>query len=489
MLRALAVAVVLTGALAVAGCARGPAPAASGAPLSGPHAPTWADPDGNAVLTRDGRPEPLRDRTELGPPAAPVRELASFAQITDAHVEDEESPAQIKVLDRLGEPFEAAFRPQETLSSQVLAEAVRAVNRARPQAVVVTGDLIDSAQRNELDLALAVLRGGRAWPDSGRPGYEGPQEGSNPDPLFYRPDVDAPHMPGLLSRAQRPFRSEGLRAPWYPVVGNHDVLVEGVAPPSEAVRRVAVGDRALVEFDRDLTLPQGDSNVTAEVVDNLLEEGLPGRTRDVAPDSTRRPMQPWEVLLSLRQASDHGPRGPLLDYAFDVGAGVRGVVLDTARREGGASGLVRRSQRRWLQGELSRARRGGRWVVVFSHHDLSTANGGRAALRLLDVQPRVLAAVFGHSHRHSIRPRRATGGGYWLVGTASLVEHPQQARMFRVVETAGGRAALETWTLDHPGGEGTLSGAARQLAYLDSQGGRPGRSAGGRLDRNVRLFR
>jgi len=40
--------------------------------------------------------------------------------------------------------------------------------------------------------------------------------------------------------------------------------------------------------------------------------------------------------------------------------------------------------------------------------------------------------------------------------------------------------------LDHHGG--ALAGAARELAYLDAQGGRPQGLAGSRADRNARLF-
>jgi hypothetical protein len=126
--------------------------------------------------------------------------------------------------------------------------------------------------------------------------------------------------------------------------------------------------------------------------------------------------------------------------------------------------------------------------LVFSHQPLSSSEGGERILGLLDRDRRVIAAVSGHVHRHRIVARRTEAGGYWLISTASLIDYPQQARALRVVETSGGGAAIETWVLDHvfPGRLGTIS---RQLAYLDAQGGRPQGFAGGRLDRNVTLYR
>jgi 3',5'-cyclic AMP phosphodiesterase CpdA len=455
---------------------------------------TLADPTG--VGTLQAAPgEALLARTELGRRRAPTRVLATLAHVTDAHVLDAASPARVTFLDRLGSPFQSTFRPQEALTTQVLAGTVRAIRALRPNAVIQGGDLIDNDQSNELSQALAVLRGGTVRPGSGPHGYFGVQSRANPDPFYYRPDLDAPRHPGLLSKAVRPFTSPGIGTVWYPVLGDHDILVAGEIAPTPETRAHAVGGEALWELPPGLQLPPGtsigqgyspDGPPSPELINQFLAQALAGRKVRVPTDASRRELDAGEVLSRLQAASGVRPVAEWLDYAADVGPLVRLIVLDLARRAGGSGGLVHPGQPAWLADQLAAS--GERWVIVVSHQPLGSSEGGSELLALLDRYPRVIAALAGHVHRNRIEPRPTPAGGYWVIETASLIDYPQQARALRVLATAGGGVALETWMLDHtfPGELGTV---ARQLAYLDAEGGRPKGFAGGRLDRNVTLYR
>ena len=222
------------GALITAGC--GSSASSGPSPTGSTIAATWTDRGGTGTLV-PGPGQALLARTDLGPVRPPENVIATLAHVTDAHVLDASSPARVPFLDRLGDPFESTFRPQETLTAQVLAGATRAIRALAPDAVIQGGDLIDNDQRNELGWALRVLRGGVVRPGSGRDGYYGVQLASDPDPFYYRPDLDAPQHPGLLTQAVRPFTTPGINAPVYPVLGDHDILVAGELAPTAADAR------------------------------------------------------------------------------------------------------------------------------------------------------------------------------------------------------------------------------------------------------------
>jgi len=445
---------------------------------------TLVDPDGDGLLHR-GPGLPLLDRTELAPRAKAGAVLAAFAQLSDLHVRDAQSPGRVAFLDRLGPSLGSAFRWHEALTAQTVAAAVAAVNAARPQAVLVTGDLVDSAQRNELDWALALLRGGTVRPDSGARGYQGVQAASIADPLYYRPGVDAPRHPGLLERAVRAFRSPGLDAPWHAVLGNHDILVAGELAPTAATRAAATGDRLLVTPAASLLRELRGLQPTRAQVDRLLTAGLPGDAIRVAPDPARTQLDAADVVRRLRAGT---PPGARLDYATRVGEALHVVVLDLVRRDAGSGGIVTAATLAALQRELAAA--GDTYILVAVHQPLGATAGGDAVLDVLDADPRVVAVLAGHTHRNAIAPRRSPAGGYWLITTSSIIDWPQQWRALRLVRTAGGGVALETWMVDHtgrPNDESSLAGIGRDLAFLDPQGGRPTHAAGPASARNVRL--
>ena len=427
--------------------------------------------------------------------------IATLAHVTDAHVLDPSSPARVTFLDRLGAPFQSTFRPQEALTRHVLAGATAAVRALRPDLVIQGGDLIDNDQDNELTDGLALLHGGTVGAIGRREGYDGVQAQSDADPFYYRPGIDAPQHPGLLRAAGRAFVCRGLRAPWCPVLGDHDALVAGELVPTALTRSLAVGHRALWDLPQDIKRPTSRSLTVGSggspdgppqplLVDELLRQALAGPTVHVRADPARRELSFDEVIERLRRAADRPTRGGQvpgrLDYALDVGSRLRVIVLDLVRRDGGSGGQVVAGQPAWLERQLAAG--GERWVLVVTHQPLSSSENGDALLAVLDRAPRVIATLAGHTHHNRISARPAAGGGYWQIATASLIDYPQQARALRILETVGGGAAIQTWMLDHvyPGRLGTT---ARQLAFLDAQGGRPAGFAGGHQDRNVTLYR
>ena len=474
----LAAAGAATAAALLPGCG-GSSSAAPGSTLKR----TLVDPDGDGLLQR-GSGLPLIDRTDLAPRATPGHVLAAVAQVSDLHVRDAQSPGRVAFLDRLGPDLGSAFRWHETLTTQVVAATVDAVNAARPDAVLVTGDLVDSAQRNELLWALTLLHGGTVRTDSGRRGYQGVQAASIPDPLYYRPAVDAPRHPDLLARAIQPVRSPGLRAPWHAVLGNHDILVAGEIAPTAATRAAATGDRLLVTPAPELLQQLRGAQPTRAQIDELLRAGLQGDAIRVAPDPDRAQLDASDVIAQLRRGAQDR-----LDYTADAGDRLRVIVLDLVRRDAGSGGLVTAATLAALQRELAAV--GDRYVLIAVHQPLDQTVGGDAIHDVLDGDPRIVAVVAGHTHRNAIAPRRSPAGGYWLITTASIIDWPQQWRALRLVQTAGGGSALETWMVDHtgrPNDESSLAGIARDLAFLDPQGGRPAHAAGPPAARNVRLF-
>ena len=281
-------------------------------------------PSSTATATDSSRPGRASRSLERGERARAGRTLATFAQLTDTHVRDEESPARVPFLDRIGPPFTSTFRPQEAFSTQVLDAAVRALDRERPQAVFVTGDITDNAQRNELDArARRRCAAARSRPDSGAPGYDGVQAADSADPFYYRPDHDAPAHPGALAAGPAPVpRRRARRA-----------VVRRSSATTTCSRRARCRSRPRSTRSRPATdscrrstrklrdAPRDEAGAQ-EAVAALLERAASFRsTSHVPADAARRLVAPGEAERRLGH--------PRQDYTVDVGPRVRAILLDT----------------------------------------------------------------------------------------------------------------------------------------------------------------
>jgi hypothetical protein len=361
------------------------------------------------------------------------RSLAFFAQLTDANLADEMSPARVEFL-RPASRFLGLWRPHEALGPHTFDQAVRNVNanavsrvpdarrhRARVQFAIVTGDLSDNHQHNEVDWGVRLLDGGPIDPFSGAriargntcPGaprrvvrrlnaavaqrrYTGVQDHRDwPGRLaraygaFYDPNApggafDAlPRYSGLLDRAQRPFHAEGLTMPWYATRGNHDTHAQGFVA-ARGAGAIATGCRKVMPLAR----PPAAAKVSHgwQAMRRLLARG---RFEWVPPDPRRRFVSP-HGFKRLHGGKDHGhgfgmvapgelrrSRGAASYYAWSPRPGLRMIALETVADGGGSTGNIDHPQYLWLRRELAQARRRNQLVVAYGHHSLETMINSR----------------------------------------------------------------------------------------------------------------
>lgn len=423
-----------------------------------------------------------------------LKPLATIAHLSDIHICDAESPVRLEYLDHLADPgmpyadiFEeiGTYRPNEILTAHVATAMVQRLNdltvgplAGQPiDTVLVTGDVVDNAQANELATYLAVLDGGEVTPRSGEPetsSWVGAATAGFYSDRFWHPDgPDAgqpmdrqlrefgyPLTPGLAEAARRGFSSPGLRHRWLTVHGNHDALLQGTVAGSELTRRQAIGDSRVIDLAPDQTAYAALEATPAVGPARYVDTTESPRVA-IASDPGRRLLGSGDLAAAhAALADDHGwvagdPRGY---WVRDIG-GIRLIALDTVNPHGGWEGSLDRPQFEWLREQLAHT---DRPTVITSHHPSWTLRNpwtpepeprvlAEELIRLLMAHPLVLLWIAGHVHANTARLHPSPAGGLLEISTASLIDWPQQGRLLELLDDGAGGLVVASTVIDHAG--------------------------------------
>jgi len=448
-----------------------------------------------------------------------VAGLLNFFAITDIHITDKESPAQV-IYSGWSQPFGAgglsigAYSPIIPYTTHFLDAAIQTVNALHNQTPfdfgISLGDNCNNTQYNELRWFIDVLDGKEIIPSSGA------------------------HLGADSIDYQKPYRAAGLNKsiPWYQVVGNHDQYFTGLYRESDYIRSLHIGD-TIISLGLEYAAPSPDNTgYYMGVVDGSTPDGEirgagpeeyfatppkvvadPNRhslsTINVVNDSvTGSSTLNWmkEFFNTASNPVGHGFTQANIDndfasYTFEpkTNMPIRIIALDdTCKAQSSAEfpydGMGCNDQERldWLVSELERGQADGMLMIIAAHipiapntsltdptptpmfydptttdpHSIKTDN---ELLTILHNYPNLILWIAGHRHLNTVTAQPSPDlshpeYGFWEVETASLRDFPKQFRTFEIVRNSDNTISILAIDVDPAVRDGSLAERSRSYA-------------------------
>jgi len=388
--------------------------------------------------------------------------LLRFFAITDIHITDEETPASgIVFYSKAGNNGISCYTPQTLYSTQVLDAAIytaNVLNKVDPMDFgIALGDMVNSAQYNEMRWFIDVMDGKKVKPDSG----------IKDDPI-----------PGPHNDYQDEFQSVGLdkEIPWYAAIGNHDHFWMGVKPVNDRVRKSVISEN-IFTVGNILKDPNAmnDSLFVTGTIDGstpygtIIGVGIRAQMQSIPKipaDAKRRFLSKNEVIqemsTTLTLPVGHGFIQTKSDnvfngcYSFEPKSDLplKVIVLDDTQDESEIRndiygyGTLENGRHDWLIRQLEAGQKEGKLMIIAAHIPIGVAPGQPVGwydmtvesnlVEELKTYPNLLLWISGHRHLNNVKafPSSDTNhpeNSFWEVETKSLREFPQQFRTFDVM--------------------------------------------------------
>ncbi len=419
------------------------------------------------------------------PTTTPTSALSWF-HLSDIHITDEESPVGTAIADSKG--IQSALRPQDMMSLQGLDSANKTMNAFSyyhpTDFALFTGDMTNSAQKNEFDWFIKAMVGGEINPDSGA--KDDPVAGPGNDP-------------------QDVFVAEGLKLPWYVLLGNHDEEIEGNGAINPGNKMDST-----IDYCQMGTRNGQDFSIVFEDIPTDINRELLLHSEAIMKFVNAGGLPAGHGYTAGDAAADKGY------YYFDMplkgsDIGVRFIILDTSFRPTGFVGkptyvygvLAKDQFDNFIKPKVEEAKNQKKLVILAGHHPIDdlTDNGdpdnyytGDKVHELFLANPHMIAYLEGHMHYNRIHVYKGEAGkdaspGYFEIQSTSLADWPQQFRRHEILNYGNGVFALKTVVMNHYAVAGSIAAISRELSLLDVQTGFGDANADGTASgRNAILF-